>query len=144
MWDYISIGVHAYSYYPGDPRVWDRIQILSAIALEETGRSLPLEITEAGLNIDWANQYTDEQIRSETITMLRWPIPSCLSGIVRSFCLWVTANYAQRDEWHQRLGTDRQGLQMELNRFEIAALRRLDGVTPTYLAIKNLATATSP
>jgi hypothetical protein len=144
MWSHISIGAHAYSYYLGDDRIWDRIQRLFAIAREVTGRSLPIEITEAGLNISWPNQYTDEQIQFETVAMLQSSMPSSLAGIVRSFCLWVTANYAQRDEWHQSLDTDQQELQIELNKFETAALRRLDGVTPTYLAIKNLTTVVPP
>ncbi len=144
MWSHIRIGVHAYSYYLGDNRIWGRIQKLSAIAEEMTGRSLPLEITEAGLNIDWPNQYTDEQILVETIAMLQSPIPPSLTGTVRSFCLWVTANYAQRDAWHQDLGRDQQELQTELDKFETAALRRLDGVTPTYLAIKDQAAAVVP
>jgi hypothetical protein len=139
MWNHLRIAVHAYAYYPGDQRIWSRVQKLSAIAEEITGRILAVEITEAGLNIDWLGQYTDEQIMAETIAMLQSPIPPSLSETVRSFCLWITANYAQRDEWHQELGTDQQELQTELDKFETAALRRLDGVTPTYLAIKHLA-----
>ncbi len=137
MWNHLSIGVHAYAYYPGDDRIWSRIQQLHTITVQATGLSLPIEITEAGLNIDWPHQYTDAQILRETTTLLQSSIPSSLSGIVRSFCLWVTANYAQRDELHQSLGKDQQELQTELDKFETAALRRLAGVTPTYLAIKN-------
>jgi hypothetical protein len=70
-------------------------------------------------------------------------VPSSLGGYIQSFCLWLTANYAQRDPWHQQLGESHKVRQEELDRFESAALRRLDGVTSTFQALASLA-ATSP
>jgi hypothetical protein len=145
MWKHIEICAHAYSYYIGDARIWNRLEQLHKITNEVTGSAVPIEITEAGLNIDYQDQYTDTQIMQETVRILKSPIPPPLRGSVRSFCLWLTANYAQRDQWHQRLGADQEKRQLELERFEIAALRRLDGVTPTYQAIANItATASVP
>jgi len=74
---------------------------MDAITREVIGRSIPIEITEAGLNIDYYDQYTDAQIMQETLRLLQAPIPPSLHGVVQSFCLWLTANYAQRDAWHQ-------------------------------------------
>ena len=139
MWDHLAIGAHAYSYHLGDDRIWPRIEQMVAITEQTIGSVLPIEITEAGLNIDYQGQYDDEQILTETVRIVKAPVPSSLCGYIRSFCLWLTANYAQRDPQHQRLGPNHKARQEELDRFEVAALRRLDGVTPTFEALASLA-----
>jgi hypothetical protein len=141
MVSHLAIGAHAYSYHLSDDRLWPRVEQIAAISREVLGVSLPIEITEAGLNIDYEGQYSDEEIAAETVRLLGLPIPESLRGVVRSFCLWIVANYAQRDQAHQQLGDERKEQQKELDRFEVAALRRLDGVTPTYQAIAKLAAA---
>jgi hypothetical protein len=143
LWHHLAIGVHAYSYHPGDDRIWPRIEQIAAITEQTIGAVIPIEITEAGLNIDYSGQYDDEQILTETIRIVKSALPPSLGGQVRSFCLWLTANYAQRDPQHQRLGMSHKARQEELDRFECAALRRLDGVTPLFQALASLA-ATSP
>jgi hypothetical protein len=143
MWNHLMIGAHVYSYHPGDDRIWTRIEQMAAVTEQTIGSVLPIEVTEAGLNIDFQGQYDDEQILSETIRIVKSAVPSSLGGYIQSFCLWLTANYAQRDPWHQQLGESHKVRQEELDRFESAALRRLDGVTSTFQALASLA-ATSP
>ena len=138
MWNHLAVGAHVYSYHLGDDRVWTRVEQLAAIAEQTVGTVLPIEITEAGLNIDYEGQYSDDQILQETIRIVKSPLPSTLCNHIQSFCLWLTANYAQRDPQHQRLGEKHKALQEELDRFEVAALRRLDGVTPTFQAIASI------
>ena len=144
MWNHLTVGAHAYSYHPGDNRIWTRIEQLAAITEQTIGSVLPIEITEAGLNIDYQGQYNEELILMETVRIVKSPVPSLLVDHIRSFCLWLTANYAQRDPQHQRLGEHHKVRQEELNRFEVAALRRLDGVTPTFQAIASISTESAP
>jgi hypothetical protein len=141
MWNHLAVGAHVYSYHPGDDRIWTRMEQLAAITEQTLGTMLPIEITEAGLNIDYQGQYSDEQILQETIRIVKSPLPSTLGSHIQSFCLWLTANYAQRDPQHQHLGDKHKALQEDLDRFEDAALRRLDGVTPTYQAIARISAA---
>jgi len=138
MWNHLAVGAHAYSYYLGDNRIWTRMEQLAAITEQTIGWVLPIEITEAGLNIDYQGQYNDEQILTETIHMVRSAVPSVLGDHIQSFCLWLTANYAQRDPQHQQLGEKHKTRQEELDRFEIAAFRRLAGVTPTFQALATI------
>jgi hypothetical protein len=112
---------------------------MAAIGEQTIGAPLPMEVTEAGLNVDYVGQYDDEQLRDETVRLVKAAIPAGLVGQVQSFCLWLTANYAQRDPEHQRLGGEQQTRQEELDRFEDAALRRRDGVTPLFRALASLA-----
>jgi hypothetical protein len=139
MWNHLVIGAHAYSYHLGDDRIWTRLEEMAAITEQTIGAALPIEVTEAGLNIDYQGQYDDEQILSETIRIVKSAVPSSLCGYIQSFCLWLTANYAQRDPRHQQLGESHKARQEELDRFENAALRRLDGVTSTFQALASLA-----
>jgi hypothetical protein len=139
MWTYLAVGAHAYSYHPGDDRIWSRIEEMAILTEHTIGSVLPIEITEAGLNIDYQGQYDDEQILVETLRIVKSALPPSLDGLVQSFCLWLTANYAQRDPQHQQLGEHEKQRQQELDRFENAALRRLDGVTPVFQALASLA-----
>jgi hypothetical protein len=138
MWSHLAIGAHVYSYYPGDDRIWPRIEEMVTITEQTIGSVLPIEITEAGLNLDYVGQYDDEQLLAETIRIVKSIVPASLSVQIQSFCLWLTANYAQRDPQHQHLGEEHKARQEELDRFEGAALRRLDGVTPLFQALAAL------
>jgi hypothetical protein len=75
----------------------------------------------------------------ETLRILRLNVPLN----VRSFCIWLIANLAQRNTPSES-DDDYQNFDLiEQAKFEQAALRRAQGLTPVYYALQESARLSS-
>lgn len=121
------LGLHGYVFKPGEDPL-EYVQKRVSKARSVLGVNLPINITEAGLHLTADKQFTPEIVADETCRILQTPIPDGL--LVDTYNLWVGANFAQRPREDQS--------RKDLQNFEPAALRRLDGVSPTYQQIAEL------
>jgi len=76
MWNHLTVGAHVYSYHLGDNRIWTRMEQMAAITEQTIGSILPIEITEAGLNIDYGGQYEHGELLTETVRIVKSVVPA--------------------------------------------------------------------
>lgn len=122
------LGLHAYIFQPGEDPL-EYAEERYAEFRRRTGRDLLTYITEGGLHHNEQSNFSQKDTAEATIRILQTPIPDNFP--VQAYNLWVAANYVQRP-WQHRLSRN-----PDLDVFEKAALRGIDGVTETFLAIES-------